>query len=362
MHGHFDEPAATLDRALSALLSGPDHALAAQVRVATVAYAQAVYGIVLEQTPGPPALADMHESLRSLLTGGVPQPVPCSRRAAPVALPAADTVVVPRPDPAAQLSALVAETVATHRRWLGSAEPGGSAAQLWEWLFLQSWRLPCDAREDVVRRVAALATEEPGLENGQLVPPSGSFGHPGRGATDVARTAFPGSGPAADLAMTLDELVTVAGSCAGLCTLFRSDVADPVPGNDDLAARYGTKVVDIARIGRDRQLLEVALVLYEGIGSLCPWPLPAPDSLWALRVRAAARLVESLNVHVGVRLFVLDENDDLPPSAPRDKVRVFSPVEQPEPRVWQLRIGMQVDGRVGDRGRALLLTAAERGG
>ena len=355
-----------LDSNLRAALAATDAELAAAVREATVDFATAIYGIVLRSGTGD-AVTDVHEDLRALLTA--PEEAPATPAAAPdpplapLSRPLVQLAAEPSPAPAAGLAGVVERVLEEQCRWLGAATPPDAPDALWEWLVLQCWRLPASERQDVLARATALVPDggTPGpFGPSLLVPACPAFGHPGRGAGEQVSTALAPADPAVEtLARTLDELLTVASSCADLRKAFRSDMADPMPGSPDGVAVYGRLVADLARTSTDP--LKIALTLYEGIGSLFPWPLPAPDSLWSTRVREAARLVAELNHRTDLRLFILDANGQLPRQAPVRWMKIFSPREQPDGRVWQLRIGVQVRGQTEERGEALLLAAQTSG-
>ena len=97
--------------------------------------------------------------------------------------------------------------------------------------------------------------------------------------------------------------------------------------------------------------------VFEGIGSVCPWPLPAPDSLWSRRVRKAIQDVENLNDRPELRLIVPGEPGKAPRQSQPQVVSIFSPEEQPQGRHWLLRIGVEDNGRIDAPDHARLLEA-----
>ena len=229
--------------------------------------------------------------------------------------------------------------------------------ECWQWLFLQSWRLPEPDRNAVMEQARRLAgTDETGSP-GALVPSCEVFHHEGLWTDTAVPPALSEGGPVVGkLARTLEELLTVAESCPDLRLLFRSDDPAPTAGNTKTMAAYREKVLSYAPLARGDRL-ELGRLLFEGIGSLCPWPLPAEDSLWNRRVQEAIHDVEALQDRAQQRLIIPGAPGMASRQTPPKVVSIFSPEEQPKDRVWPLRIGVQGNGGIDPSDEPRLLEA-----
>lgn len=335
--------------ALRSAMTGPDREAAEAVRDAVAAFAGAVCAISVKHRG---TVAAMYlDEVVEVLKGAMP-----AAAAAPSSPP---PVVSPTPDPVDLLADLVATVLDDQRCWLGRQRLPVTPAERWQWLFLQSWRLPETERDAVLKRARELADTDEGdlLGPAPLVPPCPAFGHEGLWANATAASALLDDGPVVGkLAQTLDDLATVAESCPDLRLLFRSDDSTSTPGSPERMAVYRDKVLRFAPI-LDGDRLQLGRLLFEGIGSLCPWPLPAPDSLWRRRVGEAIQGVEGLNDRPELRLIIPDEPGKSPRQSQPQVVSIFSPEEQPDRRLWLLRIGVQDNGHIDARDHPRLLEA-----